>query len=66
MLTRESALARLRATGTLSAAGLPRTAITAAQAKDPLARLVAVIAAKAPTTTGPRHLAPSRNQGVLP
>ncbi len=66
MLTRETALARLRATGTLSAAGLPRTAITAAEAKDPVARLVATIAAKAAAAPGPRHLAPSANQGVLP
>lgn len=66
MLTRETALARLRATGTLSSAGRSGVAITTQQAGDPLAKLVNDIASRACATTSARHLATSINQMVLP
>jgi hypothetical protein len=66
MLTRETALQRLRTTGTLSTSARSRTAVTSEQARDPVALAVARIVAANRAATAARCLAPSVNHLVLP
>lgn len=66
MLTRETALERLRTTGTLAVATRSKHAITLEQAKDPMAHQIGRIVEA--NLRGPRErcLAPSANHAVLP
>lgn len=66
MLTREAAIERLRTTGTLASTALPKSVITADQARDPTARAIAAILKANRATRAPRCLAPAANQSVLP
>lgn len=63
---REAALQRLRADGRLDPAAQPANVITAEQARAPLSKQLAHIIGQAQRANGPRCLAPSVNQVVLP
>ncbi|HBZ06054.1 MAG TPA: hypothetical protein DEP03_06575, partial [Massilia sp.] len=63
---REAALLRLRTAGRLDSGARPAHIITAEQARSPLARQLAKVLEQARRATGPRCLAPSVNQAVLP
>lgn len=63
---REVALQRLRAGGRLDPAAQPRNVITAEQAGAPLAKQLVKIIGEVRRAGGPRCLAPSANQAVLP
>lgn len=63
---REAALRRLREHGRLDLGARPAHIITAEQARAPLAQQLAKILEQARRATGPRCLAPSINQVVLP
>lgn len=66
MLTKETAIARLRATGTLGAS-VPDTHIIAADAaKQELVRIVNKVLMSNTGTRGMRMVAPGCNQSVLP
>lgn len=66
MLTKEVALARLRTTGSLASEKRLAITIAAADARTPLPRSVSYIMTSNERATGPRHVAPSSNQVVLP
>jgi pantothenate kinase len=66
MLTRETALARLRTAGTLAAGKKRLNVITRAQATDATARAIQRIVAMDGYHDGGRLLAPAAAQGVLP
>ena len=63
---RETALLRLRTAGRLDPGARPAHIITAEQARSPLPQQLAKILEQARRATGPRCLAPSVNQVVLP
>lgn len=66
MLTREAAIARLRATGTLATEQRLAIVVTAEHARSPMAREVNRLMMGNEHAAGMRHLAPSSNQVVLP
>jgi hypothetical protein len=66
MLTRETALARLRAAGTLAPGKKRLNVITRAQATDTTARAIHRIVAMDSYHDGARLLAPAAAQGLLP
>lgn len=66
MLTKATAIARLRATGTLGTEETTVNVIPAAGAKDPLARVVNNLLLSNRRTRGLRMIAPAANQSVLP
>ncbi|NGZ86437.1 hypothetical protein [Duganella aceris] len=66
MLTRETALARLRATGTLAPGKKRLNVITRAQATDATARAIQRLVATDSHFDGARLLAPAAAHGVLP
>lgn len=63
---RETALERLRTHGRLDLGARPANIITADQARAPLGQQLAKILEQGRRATGPRCLAPSVNQVVLP
>lgn len=66
MLTKETAIARLRATGTLGGNQLNEFIIPAEAAKEPLCRLVGKLITSNTGTRSVRMVAPGNNQAVLP
>ena len=66
MLTRKTAIAQLREAGTLASSGVPANTITPAEVDSPLARVLASTLAHNKARSGPRLLAPSFAQVVLP
>jgi hypothetical protein len=66
MLTRKTALARLRATGTLAEGALPRNVVARADISSKAAGKIRYVIRLNDTGTGPRHLAGATNQMVLP
>lgn len=66
MLTRKTAIERLRKTGTLATTPKPATALTKKPASDPLAIELARIVSHSRTSPAERWLAPSANHSILP
>lgn len=66
MLTKETAIAMLRATGTLGLGQSTQCIITGDAAQDPLYRLVTRMVASNTGTRAVRMVAPGQNQAVLP
>jgi hypothetical protein len=66
MLTRKTAIAKLREAGTLASSGVPANTITPAELDSPLARVLASTLAHNKVRSGPRLLAPSFAHVVLP
>jgi hypothetical protein len=66
MLTKEAAIARLRATGTLGNAHPAAHIIPGPVAKEPLMRTVCSLVQGNSRTRGSRMVAPGLNQSVLP
>lgn len=66
MLTKETAIARLRATGTLGGDQSNAFIIPAAAAKEPLCRVVSKLVTSNIGTRAARMVAPACNQSVLP
>lgn len=66
MLTKETALARLRATGTLATDKRAANVITAAATVNPMVRAAARAIDASRRAAGLRALAPSIYHGVLP
>jgi hypothetical protein len=66
MLTRETALARLRTAGTLATGKRSANVITATATANPMVRAAARAIEANRHVTGPRELAPSACQAVLP
>ena len=66
MLTKEIAIARLRATGTLGSEDKATTVISATDAKAPIARMVSNVLLSNARTRGVRMVAAGANQAVLP
>jgi hypothetical protein len=65
-MNRETALQRLRTTGTLSSQPRSKTSITFEQLADPTAKLIGRIIVASGKTKAPRSLAASHNHAVLP
>lgn len=66
MLTRETALARLRTAGTLAAGKKRLNVLTRAQVTNVTARAIQRLIAVDSHRGGPRLLAPAAAQGILP
>jgi hypothetical protein len=66
VLTKEDAIARLRATGTLAMGARRPIVVDAEHARSPVAREVNRIMMGNASAAGGRHLAPSTDQVVLP
>ena len=66
MLTRETALTRLRATGSLASDQRLAIAVTLEAARAPLPQAVSKLMLGNVRVSSPRHLAPSNSQAVLP
>lgn len=66
MLTKETALARLRATGTLGVGTLNENIIPAMAARDPVSRAVHQMMMSNARTRSVRMVASGHNQAVLP
>ena len=66
MLTRTTAIAKLREAGTLASSGVPANTITPAEVDSPLAHALASTLAHDKTRKSPRLLAPSFAHVVLP
>jgi hypothetical protein len=66
VLTRETAIARLRATGTLATEARQAIVVTSENARSQIAREVNRLMMGNASAAGARHLAPSCNQAVLP
>ena len=66
MLTRETAIARLRATGTLATEARRAIVVDAEHLRSPMAREVNRLMMGNTSAVGARHLAPSCSQVVLP
>jgi hypothetical protein len=66
MLTRETALERLRSAGTLATFKRPGNAINTAEANTPRVNAIVAVVDATRACTGPRHLAPAAGQMVLP
>jgi NAD(P)-dependent dehydrogenase (short-subunit alcohol dehydrogenase family) len=66
MLTRKTAIAKLREAGTLASSGVPVNTITPAEVDSPLAHALASTLAREKTRSSPRLLAPSFAHVVLP
>ncbi len=66
MLTRETAIERLRTKGTLATTPLPKTAITVDDVANPTGRAIARIVHANKASRAARCLAPSANHMVLP
>jgi hypothetical protein len=66
MLTKEAAIARLRATGTLGSAHPTANIISGSVAKEPMMRSVCNLVQANSRTRGARMVAPGLNQSVLP
>lgn len=66
MLTRETALERLRTAGTLMTSARPQNAINPREANTPNTVRFAAVVADTKSGSGPRHLAPAACQVILP
>lgn len=66
MLTRKTALVRLRATGTLAEGALPTNVVARADISSKAASKIRYVLRLNEAGTGPRHLAVATNQMVLP
>jgi hypothetical protein len=66
MLTKATAIARLRATGTLGSDETTIDVIPASAGKEQLAREISKVLLSNPRARGVRMVAPGANQAVLP
>lgn len=66
MLTKQIALERLRATGTLATGKAPDDTLDPGAVGCPVARRLDVLMRSNQRVSNPRHVAPSMNHAVLP